>query len=342
LSYMGLFWIVGYAVYVLVNKYASWKPIIITVCVGYGAWLSYACYTRVTVWHDSETLWKDVIQQFPRIPVAYNNLACYYQDNNRLEEAKTEFDNALSVKPLYFEALTNRSDVYRKLGKPLLALADARAAIRIKPDYNKAYEIRGLGYAAAGKLDSAILDFNYELIRFPDDTATLINRCAIYSKMGKNDLALVDADKILTIDPDNWKAHQNRGVAYVMTGHADKAYADFTWQIDHFPNNADAFSNRGMLNNMLNHPDAALQDFNRSLAINSTGYDVYGQRAKSWLLKGDNAHAIEDASIAIKYFPQNATYWQTRADALKAAGRMAEAQHDYEQAKGLNATAGNR
>ena len=84
----------------------------------------YQTWTRCGVWKNSETLWTDTIRKFPhRIDVAHNNLGVALADQGRLEEAISQY----------------------------------REAIRLKDDNSEAHNNLGIALAAQGKLDEAIV-----------------------------------------------------------------------------------------------------------------------------------------------------------------------------------------
>ncbi len=86
---VGLFFMAGKgAVDLLENKkLAAYKYLVIAIFVCYGAYFIHSTHQRNKVWNNSGTLWKDVIRQDKRIPIAYNNLGSWFQKHNQLDSA---------------------------------------------------------------------------------------------------------------------------------------------------------------------------------------------------------------------------------------------------------------
>ena len=69
---------------------------------------------------------------------------------NKLEEAASELQRALTIAPHYPEALSLRAVVYLAKGDSKAALEDAHRAVQIDPSSSLAYTILGASYNAAG------------------------------------------------------------------------------------------------------------------------------------------------------------------------------------------------
>lgn len=78
--------------------------------------LSILTYKRNQVWHDSETLWKDVLQKYPQAYLAYNNLGVYYCTKGKFKDAITVQLKALQLLPENAEAHFNLGVSFYKNG----------------------------------------------------------------------------------------------------------------------------------------------------------------------------------------------------------------------------------
>jgi tetratricopeptide (TPR) repeat protein len=130
--------------------------------------LSWLSIRQMAVWHDSETLWSQVIRHEPWNTEAYNNRASYYFDQGDYQNALADYDAALSFSPpvgaghaakrraAYFN---DRAITYVRLGRLAEALADASEAIRLRPDDADYYQNRSNMYRRLGKADAAAADW---------------------------------------------------------------------------------------------------------------------------------------------------------------------------------------
>jgi hypothetical protein len=85
-----------------------------------------------------ETSWTYEIKYNPDAWLAHNNLGYIMVEQNRLEEAKTQFIEALRIKPDYSEAHNNLGVVYSRTGNISDAIHEYQAALTVNPDYGDA------------------------------------------------------------------------------------------------------------------------------------------------------------------------------------------------------------
>ncbi|MEZ6234821.1 MAG: tetratricopeptide repeat protein [Phycisphaerales bacterium] len=78
---------------------------------------------------QAEDLLDEAVRRFPEDPVVYFQRAELLQtDSERLQDALADYDTAIRKQPRFWQALRNRSGVYRRLGRINDAVADLRAA----------------------------------------------------------------------------------------------------------------------------------------------------------------------------------------------------------------------
>ena len=127
-------------------------------------WLS---LQQMAVWHDSESLWTQVIRYEPWNTEAYNNRASYYFDQGNYPSALADYNAALSFAPqvsarhatkrrsAYFN---DRAITYVRMGRMTEAVADASEAIRLRPDQADYYQNRANMYQRLGMAAAAAAD----------------------------------------------------------------------------------------------------------------------------------------------------------------------------------------
>jgi len=207
----------------------------------YFIFLVNATVARTRVWHDSGKLFTDVIQKYPNVPIAYNNLGSYYQKQDRLPEAKANFDQAIRIQPDFPDALVNRSDVFRVWGQVDSSVHDCTHAIRINPKVSGAWMNRGIAYAILNKPDSAMRDFNRVLSLDPSSAKAYGNRGNLFDIQGKTDSALADYNHALALDPSYQDVYGNRARSYIKKGRLDDAITDLNTAIRLSPYNAEHY-----------------------------------------------------------------------------------------------------
>jgi tetratricopeptide (TPR) repeat protein len=100
--------------------------------------LTMESYDYAKTFVNLETSWTYEIKYNPDAWLAHNNLGYIMVEQNRLEEAKTQFLEALRIKPDYSEAHNNLGVVYSRLGQISPAIEQYQAALTINPDYGDA------------------------------------------------------------------------------------------------------------------------------------------------------------------------------------------------------------
>ncbi len=242
LSYIGLAYIVGWLLnqfFVQGKSLYNLRMVAATVTGLFILVLAYQTNGRTTVWKNTETLWTDVINQYPhRIEVAYKNRGNYYgKEKGMLKEAMADYKVLLSMK-------TKDSRIYSNLGNI---------------------------YGLMKKGDSAIWAYGVALSMDNKNTDAYINRAITYSMAGRYDLAFPDYTKALEIEPTMYSAYINRGYAYLASGKFNEALSDFNNYLNYDPNNASCYYYRGLTYTSLGNPSMAKQDF---LRARSMGYNV--------------------------------------------------------------------
>ncbi len=158
----------------------------------------------IPVWKNSETLWTDVIEKYPRkIAVAYLNRGHYFYKNNQSGKALDDFNTAIEVDPEYPLAYLDRSSVY----------LDRNDIEKVLQDYNRYLSFLPPFYIKGNAPHPLVSD-------------VLGNRGVIYSRKGLYDEALADFDLAIRLKPLNPINYMNRAYAYYNLGRIAEAKQD--------------------------------------------------------------------------------------------------------------------
>ncbi|MBA3649473.1 MAG: tetratricopeptide repeat protein [Chitinophagales bacterium] len=226
--------------------------------------LSYAASERTRIWKNSETLWTNVILNYPRVPIAYNDLGSYYQKLNELRLAKKNFDAAINLQPDFGEALINRCDLFR----------------------------------AENKIDSAIIDGNHAVKLRPENADSRINRGIAFSMAGKYDSAMADFNKAISLSPGNARYYNNRGNLFGITNHPDSAIRDYDLALRYDPGFIDAYGNRGHSYFVLGNYSQAINDLTKAIGSDSFNSQNYYIRMQAYEKSDKYREAFSDAESA--------------------------------------------
>jgi hypothetical protein len=184
--YVGLFLALGVVLERLCDFVGSKRLAIGLVCVA-GILFASISRERISVWKNSETLWSDVIRQFPfefgttagtevvtkqGVVYAYSNRGIHYIRTDRPEKAIADLS-------ILYRARVHHPDSFRALGVAYqLSSQHPRAieafTIAIQQgdiDY-QAYRARGASYLLSGQPERALEDFAIVLQKQPGDPLT--------------------------------------------------------------------------------------------------------------------------------------------------------------------------
>jgi hypothetical protein len=123
----------------LAAKYKYW--ILATIVVSITPVLLLQTHIRRDVWHNSFTLWNDVIAKYPRNAVAYTALGHAYALTGRPHIAENSFIKSISLDRKYFQAYHNLGALYFETKDYRNADLFLRAAQKILPEYPKTIEL---------------------------------------------------------------------------------------------------------------------------------------------------------------------------------------------------------
>ncbi len=198
---------------------------------------SYLAYKRNNVWQNSGTLWLDVIDKYPGIARAHNNLGAYYQATGKTGAALREFEKAVELDPRYPDAYNNLGLWHGQKGEYEKAIVELKKAIALRPDYSEARNNLGMCYNGSGMFQEAINQYR-EALNVEPDAEIHYNLGNSYFTVGKTDKAVNEYGRALAIDPGFTKAHENLGILYGKMKMFEKAIAEHTIALSLEPDNA--------------------------------------------------------------------------------------------------------
>jgi len=207
---------------------------------------------RCAVWHDSVSLWSDVIRSYPRFALAYMNRGYAFSVRGQFLEAIADYDKAILIDPSDAETLNNRGSAYAAIGARDRAIAEYSASLAIKPANMKALNNRANAYLAAGAYDQAIADYMEALRVEAWHIKDIKNRAKLYNNLGfahamkkEYDQAIACYREALKINPMIDEVHINIGNAMLAIGDLRGSLEEYTAAIKINPRSGKAYHNRG-------------------------------------------------------------------------------------------------
>jgi hypothetical protein len=168
-------------------------------------------FNRTRVWKDSDSLWTDVIRDYPKEPLP------------SAERAQYLYNKAITMQPGEATSLFHR------------IIEDCTAGIHnnvdsLRPDEKKGgislYYMRAIAYNSLNQYDRAFADFNHCLYIDSGYTEALYYRgTLLVNHYNKNAEALNDFNRAIQLNPQG-KYYLNRSICYFKLGDMANAKAD--------------------------------------------------------------------------------------------------------------------
>lgn len=124
-------------------------------------------------------------------------------------------------------ALSLRSSLHDKAGRPVEAIADLDRALRVKPENPRALAQRGNIYLKQRRFGRAVEDYDAALVLDPAMVEAYYGRALAQSLLGEHRRAIEDYDRISSLDPNFSAAYFNRAAAYERLGERERAARDY-------------------------------------------------------------------------------------------------------------------
>jgi tetratricopeptide (TPR) repeat protein len=272
-AYFGLFFMLAYFIFVLINKFKAYRVPVIAITAVFVSTLAYICDGRTRIWHDSETLWKNVIKNHPgEWETPYVNMGQYYVDKGQMDSAFDSYDELVKMH-------TNIPEVYRNLANIYAMRKQYDASIQLYA-YAIKYDSTGSGdtyldravtYSIMGKPNLAIKDYNYAYSKDTNSEKILVNRSYTYLSMGQYDMAIKDYSHLIRINPAEASYYFRRGIAEANKGMVDKAINDYTKSLSIQANNSECMYDLSIAYQSVNNIPNAL---NFALKAKQAGFQV--------------------------------------------------------------------
>ncbi len=267
-----------------------------------------------------------------KIPEFHNSAGIINTELKKEENAKSDFEKAIELKPDYAEAYYNFANLLKDHGNKEDALAMYNQAIRYNLDYFQAHNNLGNLYREMGRLDNAVACFNKALEINPRFATSYSNLADTLLKKGKLKEALSNIDKALEMAPNFAEAHNKRGAILKAAGSLSQAKTSFLAALKINPDYSHAYNNLGTVNMESGHLVDAIENYKTAIRLTPEDAGAYNNLGSALLAQGK----IEDAIIAfnnsIKIKPENASTYNNLGRAYKDLGNTEDAIKCFEKA----------
>lgn len=249
-------------------------------------------------YHEAIDDYKMAIKQMPYALGLWHNYALCYFDIGQYDEALAVTDTMRIKDSRYTFPLRLRSEIYRKTGDTLAALANLDTLLTIDKYDHEAYMVRAIINLGREKYEEVDKDLT-QAIKLSPKCSYYINRGLARDKMNNLRGAMEDYNMAIDLDPNNTLVRMNRGMLRERVGDYNRAIEDYSFVIERVPDNIRARYLRALLLRQAGDWQGAIDDLTRVLEEFPEYDEGYKLRAEMYRNLGlnDKAQADEIAEL---------------------------------------------
>lgn len=266
------------------------------------------------------------------------------KDGQKYEEAHSAYSNLIALDPTDYECYIERAHCSEKMNRYEEAINDYRTALNLKPGEIDLYRKALIDYLQIENYNQATEMFS-TLVQIKNKTV------AAYQKMALDKIKLKDYDGAVkeintSLDYDNTSdySHFIKGVAMDSIGNVQVAIQSYLKAIScmyvtkEYKEAKDKsaykpyFINLAVAQRKTGNLEESLKNLNTALSYDSNDFNIYTQRAVTYVAKNDYLNAEVDFAKALQLNDKNANAYFERGMMNKKLEKYPDAIGDFTNA----------
>ena len=222
---------------------------------------------QISVWSDSESLFRHALAVTRDNWLAHNNLGNALADAGRGPEAISQYQAALRLEPGYAKAHNNLGIALAEAGRLPEAAAQYEEALRLRPDFAEARNNLGNALLQSGDTAEAIRQYRETLRLAPDFPAALRDLAYALANSGQSAEAIGLYEKAVQLEPRDVKTREGFGSVLAERGEMPQAVVQFEAAARLRPDDAGLHNVLGCALAGLGRTEEARREFNEVLRL---------------------------------------------------------------------------
>ncbi|MFQ6109537.1 MAG: tetratricopeptide repeat protein, partial [Candidatus Aminicenantales bacterium] len=249
---------------------------------------------------------KTLLALYPDYSAGHNNLAWFYSQMGRFDEAVAEYEEAIRVDPSFMLPYGGLSYIYlNRFGEIDKAVALCSQQLKYDDQNPLAYDCLGWAYLGKGEMEKAEEAFRKALESYPEYTLDLFRLAHTYRLQGRYQDAIEPLQKIIEIDPaEEPSALYDLGMVYELMGNEEEAKKHFErylraaekW-VEEYPNNPMSYFCLGLALTHLGQKAEGLAVGQKALMFDPTRHFEYAELLSA---QGKTQEALDQLELAVE------------------------------------------
>ena len=271
---------------------------------------------QTRVWETSETLWQTVLDRSPGFPDAHANLGEYYIATGQTDRARTELEQALSLRPEHPAALYNLALLERPHA-PERAEESLRLLLSVDPESAPAHGLLGQVLIRRGREEAALVELDRALAIDAGLAAARLVRARLHARSARLEAAASDFELLVASDPGAPGVLNDLAAVRLAQGRPGQAATLARDATTADPGLAYAWDTLAAALVELGDLEGAERAVDRGIAANPDLPDLYYRSATILERRRDETGARTQASVALEKLGNDRRDW--RGDARRLA-----------------------
>ncbi|XP_022098647.1 transmembrane and TPR repeat-containing protein 4-like isoform X2 [Acanthaster planci] len=263
------------------------------------------CIQRNQDWMTEEKLYKAGLDVCPQNAKVHYNIGKNAADRGNLEEAITYYRQALSLNPVYDQAMNNLANLLKDQGRLTEAEKLLQKAVQIKPQFAAAWMNLGIVQAVIKKYTDAEQSYKTALFHRPRYADCYFNLGNMYLDTGRHDNALKAWYKATSLQPGHVSAWANIATLHERAGRYETAILVAKEAMKHVPQEPSIYFGLGNVLGKEGRYQEAEENFLKAIRLNPMMANYHGNLGVLYHRWGKFSEARKHYLSALELVPES-------------------------------------